>query len=324
MPKRHLILLLLQLTLLTTVSPSQSQKASGTIGFQFDNDTFALSDAGYTGGLKLYWMSEFRSSRWGGGFPFLGRPGSRHALSIALSQKGYTPQDLARSDLIAEDRPYAGFLHLDLGIHSRDDLSMQSVEIVLGIVGPHAYAGETQRFFHRWLGQIEPAGWDHQLEDELALGINYEHVWRVKKGNPRGWSIEWLPRAGGGVGNVHTFGHAGLQIRGGWNLPDDFGIHFIRPSGDRGVAYREKSRFNIQAYAAVDAKVVLRDIFLDGNTLLDSHRVEKFPLAGDLILGIAFQSGGFHLSYAYVIWSKRFRAEPQSQIFGALSISYTY
>jgi hypothetical protein len=324
MLKRLLTLVLLPLASFTTVVPSHPQKATGTIGFQFDNDTFAFSDAGYTGGLKLYWMSSFKSARWWKGFPFLGRSGSRHAVSLALSQKGYTPHDLARSDLIAEDRPYAGFLHFDLGMHSRDDRRMQSIEVFLGIVGPHAYAAETQRLFHRWLGQIEPAGWDHQLGDELALGINCEHVWRLRKGNPHGWGIEWLPRVGGGVGNVHTFGHAGLQIRGGWKLPDDFGIHFIRPSGDRGVAYREKSRFNIQAYAAVDAKVVLRDIFLDGNTLLDSHRVEKHPLVGDLILGIALQSGGFQISYAYVLWSKRFRTEPQSQIFGSLSLTYTY
>ncbi len=324
MPKKLLALLLLQSALLTPAAHAQKQEASGTIGFQFDNDTFALSDAGYTGGLKLYWMSSFETSTWWARIPILGGPGSSRAVSIALSQKGYTPLDLARRDLIAEDRPYAGFLHLDFGMHIRDDRRMQSIEMMVGIIGPHAYAGETQRLFHRWLGQIEPAGWDHQLGDELGLGINYEHVWRVSKGNPRRWSIEWLPRVGGGAGNVHTFVHTGIQVRGGWNLPDDFGIHFIRPSGDRGVAHRKKSRFSLQAYAAVDAKVVLRDIFLDGNTLLDSHRVDKHPLVGDLILGIALQSGGFQVGYSYVLWSKRFRTEPQNQIFGALSLTYTY
>jgi hypothetical protein len=49
-----------------------------------------------------------------------------------------------------------------------------------------------------------------------------------------------------------------------------------------------KSEPGLYIIGAVDNRIVLRDIFLDGNTFADSHSVKKELHVADLTAGIAF------------------------------------
>jgi len=68
--------------------------------------------------------------------PFVNEPGFQHAVSFSIGQNIYTPEDLERSDLIQDDRPYAGITYLAIGFHSKNSHRMDSLELDLGIVGP--------------------------------------------------------------------------------------------------------------------------------------------------------------------------------------------
>ena len=77
-------------------------------------------------------------------------------------------------------------------------------------------------------------------------------------------------------------------------------------------------------FFAMDGKVVLRNIFLDGNSFRDSHRVDKKSFTADILLGVGMRFGRFNISYAYVLWTKRYETEPKEHIFGVINLSYSY
>ena len=202
---------------------------------------------------------------------------------------------------------------------------MDTFEFNLGIIGPHSYAEQSQKFIHKLINGVRPEGWQHQLKDEVALGVIYERKWKfLYPQNQKGFGFDLIPQIGGGLGNIYIYSSAGMQIRFGWNLPKDFGASFIRPGGDCNLSFRRKGRFGIHMFCALDGKIILRNIFLDGNTLRDSHRVDKRPFTADLILGLGIRFGRFNFSYAYVFWTKKFKKETREQVFGALHFSYSY
>jgi len=329
--KQKVIIIFILLGLLPILSLAQSKKtnSSGTFSLYFENDTFAGTDRCFTGGYKLGWMSKdlknYRENpllKW---LPFVNKPGYQHSVSIAIGQSIYTPDDIIRDDLIQEDRPYAGILYFAIGIHSISSSRMDTLEINLGIIGPYSYAEQMQKLAHKLMNAARPNGWHNQLKEELALEAIYERKWKLIQPQPgSGFGFDLIPHLGGGLGNVYIYASTGMQARFGWNLPRDFGTNLIRPGGDCNVDFRRSGRFGVHLFAAVDGKALLRNVFLDGNTFQDSHRVDKRPFTVDILLGIGMRIGRFNFSYAYVLWTKKFKTETREQVFASLRLSYSY
>jgi lipid A 3-O-deacylase len=329
---RHkLIIIFILLGLLSVQLLAQAEKKDipGTYSFCFENDTFAGTDRCFTGGWKLGWMSKnlenYRENpllKW---LPFVNKPGFQHSISMAIGQNIYTPDDISSVNLIPEDHPYAGILFLAFGIHSISSFRMDTLEINLGIVGPHSYAEQMQKFVHKLVKAVQPEGWHHQLKDEITLEAIYERKWKlIRPQSGSGFGYDLIPHFGWGLGNVYIYASTGMQMRLGWNLPGDFGANLIRPGGDCSVSFRRSGKFGVHFFAAVDGKAVLRNIFLDGNTFQDSHRVDKRPFTLDILLGMSLRVGRFNFSYAYVFWTRKYKTETRRQVFASLNLSYSY
>jgi hypothetical protein len=82
--------------------------------------------------------------------PFVNDPGNQRSVSVSLGQNIYTPEDKERSDLILDDRPYAGIAYLGLGLHSKSRRQMDTLEFGIGVVGRHSYAEDCQQEIHNW------------------------------------------------------------------------------------------------------------------------------------------------------------------------------
>ena len=326
---------------------AQSEKVNnrGIISLNFENDIFALIDRYYTNGVRLTWVSadltasraDSQLPRWLNSLskmsPFV-RPGSRNRISIFLGQNIYTPYDIERNDLIQEDRPYAGLAYVGVGFHSRNIQAMDTLEFELGIVGPHSFAEQTQKFIHDLFNFIHPNGWNNQLHDELALEAIFEHKRKLLySGAGRGFGYDLLSDLEAGLGNVYIGSSAGIEARCGLNLPDDFGtFHFRTTSREEIASAAQKqdsslspqNKFGIHFLLAVKGEAVLRDIFLEGNTFGHSHSVEKRTLIANVAAGITVISGRFRLSYIYVYNTKRFKTQEKEQIFGQINLSFSY
>ncbi len=317
---------------------------SWTFNFHFENDLFADTDQNYTSGVKFAWVSpdltRYRDDKqlpewiypYIEALPFINEPGLERNIVISFGQSIFTPQDTERTDLITDDRPYAGWLYFGLGFHSKSKSQLDTMEIQLGVVGELSLARQTQVLVHELRGISTPKGWDHQLENEPGLNFIYERKWRsALSGDGRGIGFDVITHAGAALGNIYTYANLGLELRGGWNLPEDFGTSTIRPGGDTNdpVAKTDPrrakdTRFGFHLFAFTDGRAVARDIFLDGNSFSDSHSVDKRKFVADVAFGAALIYGRFKLSLARVYRTREFFGQPSRHRFGSITLSYTF
>ena len=325
--------------LLPVPAAAESEKTFDTFTVYWENDFVARTDRDYTNGLKLTWSTPYKEDatsshlpRWSraiiNSLPFVSDPDTQRALTLSLGQNIYTPDDTARSDLIADDRPYGGITYLAAGFHSIKGIQRINWEIDLGMIGPLSFAEQTQNTIHRVIGSQQAQGWSHQLHNELALDAICESQWRAFYGeNARGFNYDVIPHLGGRIGNVQIYVNTGVEFRVGWNLPGDFGSCPIRPgcesnSGD--IEQKTAGRLGAHIFTAVDGRAVVRDIFLDGNTFGNSHSVDKEFFVADIMAGVALEYGKFKMSYSYVLRTKQFKTQQDEQIFGTISLSWVY
>jgi hypothetical protein len=246
--------------------------------------------------------------------------------SLSLGQNIYTPEDITREELIKGDRPYGGWLYAGFGlVANQGSRRFDKIELTLGVIGPWSLAETVQVNWHSLFGLREPRGWDNQLNNEAAVNLFYEQAWRFdRRGFISGLDYDILPHFGGALGNVFIYPAAGITLRVGSDLQDDFGPPRIRPSLPGGGIFRTRTGFNWYLFAGVEGRVVLRNIFLDGNTFSDSHSVDKKILVGDLQTGIALQYKRLRVAYTQIFRTKEYDAQDRPDCFGALSISYQF
>ena len=338
----------ISLCLLALHSPSLihgagKDESGGTIGVYLENDMFAGTDRYYTSGAKLAWSSpdleQFSDSPYASPFlplfdliPYINESEFQKNLVMAVGQNIYTPDDTESYGLLGNDRPYAGWLYAGLGVVWKDKMVRNSLVLNLGVVGPWSYAQEAQRLIHdaRHLGH--PNGWDNQLHNELGMNLAYGRIWRMPKIARRsGFDWELLPHAGAVAGNVQTYANIGAELRAGLNLPDDFGTGVISPAGTTstpvdGAMGADRARFDLGMYlfTRVDGRAVAHNVFLDGNTFGNSPSVGHNPFVGDLSVGVAMNIRNTKLAYALVFRTKEFSAQKEAQIFGTVSINWTF
>jgi lipid A 3-O-deacylase len=315
------------------------------LNLYFENDLFSATDQGYTNGLRVSWVSPdvsdyledetlpawIRSINRQLTFFHKTREGLQRNVTFSIGQTIYTPQDLNRTDLIAEDRPYAGWLFASLGYQTRNDGTLDTLETRLGIVGPGAFGQEGQNFIHKLRDFELFKGWDNQLDNELGLMFVWEHKKKytyIYNENSR-FGFDLLGHSGISLGNVATNLNAGFEARLGWAIPDDFGTSALRPGGDNSTPRSSwdprtssSARWGVHAFISVDARLVGRDIFLDGNTFEDSHSVTKKRLVADSAVGVSMIYGRIKMSYAQIFRSKEFVGQQATHAYGSLAVSY--
>jgi len=322
---------------------AEPQPSGGTLSIYLENDLFAGTDRYYTSGAKISWSSADLenlvdspySSPFLGVFrilPYINEKAYQKNLLFTLGQNIYTPNDTKTSALITNDRPYAGYLYLGVGVAWKTAEVRNTLALNVGVVGPSAYAEETQRRIHDVRRLDHPQGWDNQLHDELGLTGVYLRNWRWPKISRRsGMDWELLPHAGAAVGNVQTYANVGGELRFGLNLPDDFGTAAIGPAASTSTpvdgalaATRSRVDFGDYLFGRVDGRVVVHNIFLDGNTFGNSHSVEKEWAVADLSAGIGTNYKNTKLAYALVYRTKEFKGQKDGQLFGTISVNIAF
>lgn len=318
--------------------------------FYLDNDLFANQDQGYTNGVRFSLVSpnveDLRRSEClpqaarevNAMLDMLlpkrkqGEPGQEDTqfnMVLSLAQQIYTPTDYLREDLVVEDRPYAGWLYLGFGYNARRGDQLHTTELRLGVVGPSALAETTQDFVHHLRGIPRFAGWDNQLGDEAGVQLIHE---RKQRFVPRDWQLQGGPWAwdaithwGGSLGNVATYANAGIEVRFGYRLLEDFGSSALRPAADQDApTARGEKRLGgvgVHAFVSLDGRAVARDIFLDGNTFRDSHSVDRRDFVGDAAVGVAFRASSWTLTFARYFRTREFEGQADRPGYGAMVIS---
>ena len=314
----------------------------GSLTVYSENDKyFAGTDEHYTNGLKISVLSSDLRSFTGDSAAAPVRSVAHLAerlvpddcprkLGLSFGQNIYTPQDIQTTAYLPSDRPYAAWLYLGISIQVYcpparlgGPAQLDVFEVNTGVVGPAALGREFQNGFHDLIDVEHAQGWNNQVRNEPGLDFVYERKYRFSTGHARnGWGTDFIPHAGLSLGNVFTYANAGVEVRAGYCLPDDFSGNLIRASGDSNALRRPP--FNVFVFAATDGRAVARDITLDGNTFEDSASIEKKPLVADLYAGVGFGTTHWQVTYAQAYRTPEFQGQDDRSVFGSISVSFFY
>lgn len=324
----------------TTSAFAQDGRA---ITLYVENDTRYIggpgSDNAYTNGLKLsYTSANDHIPEWAR--PFMAnskllrrlQQDSQSNFSISLGHQIYTPNNTGATELLPDDRPYAGWLYVGLGAHFKDRLRSHAFELDIGIVGPEALGREVQNSYHQLIGVRKAYGWEHQIAFEPTLQLSYQERQRFieKVSEEYGNYFDLIPFYGVSLGNVAVNGYGGAMVRLGAQLPNDFGPSrassfdgdlFVEPKQAR---VEEPSKMSLYGFAGARGIVVLRNIFLDGNTFRDSHRVHKNNFVVETEFGAALQVRPWNLAWRFVTRTAEFRKNRGVNSFASISVSYAF
>lgn len=348
-------------------TPEQTLRwRGGTV--RLENDLFAGTDRNYTNGAALTMISHDMEGRLrpdclplplGLYIRFLGwvDPGFWHSagdepasqnVAMRLGQAMYTPEDQTRTDLVRDDRPYAGLLYLGLAWNHRvrpRDASyemLDSRELTLGVIGRWSLAEKSQDLVHKLRGIERSRGWDHQLHNEPAFQLALERKFKRHTDGAvqPGWGSDVIGSYAFRLGNIETAAGVGLELRTGWNIPNDFGSYPIRPGAENrppSAATRLRAtqprsavapRPGTHAFVNLGAKAVAWDFSLDGNLFRASHHVSRRPWAAQAAVGISSQwlvaGRGIRLALMRVWRTREFDEQIGHHAFGSVALSLEF
>lgn len=301
------------------------------LNFHYDNDGANDLDRYYTFGLKA--SALFQTNPDGSNFltlPLIDNRSFAHFSAFSIGQQSFTPINTRSSELQIDDRPYAGWLWAGYGLYQTGPDQSDGMEIQLGVVGPSAGGEEIMTWFHEVMGYDLPRGWQHQLNDELGIVIAYEHKWKFDIWNiTETFKADLIPNIDFAFGNVHTYLNTGARIRVGWNLPDNFGMSSIKPASESNLPFssgkEEKiNNFRFYVFGLAQVRGVLRNIFLDGNTFSDSHRVDKNPFVAELGGGMRLQYKRFGFSISHQLRTEEFQKQVDPHQYSSLVLFWMF
>lgn len=287
---------------------------AGSFTVQWDNDLFARTsrflDQDYTQGFHFAFNRKHSP-------PALARAverlsgceaveGCAMRATVLAGQEIYTPQYFP--EVVAEDRPFGGWLYggMQSSAATRSDLTSLSVKI--GVTGPPSLAQQLQVTFHEFFpSAVIPPGWDTQLQFEPGAIITAEK--RAFSEVRAGPATLGLIRSGSAsIGNILTDIEAGLTLRGGIN--DVHPWMLDKPHG-----------IGVHASVGVRGDLVLRNIFLDGNTFRSSPRVTRIPFVRQKETAAGISFGAISLDYKMVVRGKEFSSGRKYAPYGILSLA---
>lgn len=336
---------------------------------RLENDLFAGTDQNYTNGVALTLVSrdiagrlrpeclplpmrlhaqfiKFVNPRF---WVDADNPANTQNVVLRLGQSMYTPGDYTRMDLITNDRPYAGLLYLGMAWNRRTRPPdnryemLDTRELTLGVIGPWSLAEQSQDFVHQLRGFDRFQGWGNQLHNEPAFQIAMERKFKPYTGGSAvspGWGGDVIGGYALQLGNIETAASAGIEVRAGLNVPNDFGSYPIRPGTENRPPTSATGLRNSQpqsshtprpgthAFVNLEVKAVAWDFSLDGNLFRASHHVTRRPWVAQAAAGISSQwrvrGRGVRVALMRVWRTREFDEQIGTHAFGSIALSLEF
>lgn len=322
------------------MAPEEANAAQG-ISAVVENDVLTaidVTDRNYTSGFNLsYWRTDDDTSRFARratSFLFGDAdqdPERTVAESFSVAHSFFTPNNLRTSALQPDDHPYAGWLRAGYDLTAKHGQTFDSLSVSLGLVGPAAGAEEIQKTWHRLTGDVNPQGWDNQLENEPVFQATWQRKWAGLDLLERsGLEADVRPVTEVNLGTGFVNASVGVELRLGNALKRTFGNGFGAPrvgpeAPSLGIPSPSNQEFGWFVFAGADARAVGHNLFVEGNVLRDSAAgVDAKGFVNDFKVGAGIQFGGVEVTYTYVSRSKEFDRQDERHRFGQVGVSFAF
>lgn len=310
-----------------------AEEGDGAFTFLWENDAIAGTDHHYTNGVEFSYLS-VEDGLWDwfrtGSSVLPGVSTKDHLrVGVSLGQSIFTPDDTEATEPLPDQRPYAGWLYLGVAVIADHGNQLDTWVLNLGVVGPSAQGEEVQNGFHEHVTHDDDAmGWDNQLVETFGYQLLYEHRWQNIAGDGKQQvgplQLDFSPHVGFSLGNIGTYANAGITLRIGTNLSNDFGVPRIRPSLPGSAFFDPADGFGWYVFAGVDARAVAYNIFLEGDAATYDVDLDKETFVYDGQAGLAVVWRKFRFAYTYVIRSKEYKGQAQPDRFGSVGMTFRF
>jgi hypothetical protein len=293
-----------------------------------ENDADVRTDEAYSHGAKLSFLYLRKNSQNSSlHIPFTEYKSSQNYISFAYTQELFTPNDIESKELVVDDRPYAGYMGLQAGLHQSLEDHLKTLIVQIGIVGPSAQMEAVQEFVHGIIGSPMPQGWDNQLHDEPVFQVNYGEKIYYDLGKIFSLDSVIIPEYGFELGNASTKLYAGALYRFGGDIPKDYGSYAIDNHSYSKIPLNAKVIDKEWHYCfnfGLKTNAIARNIYLDGNRDGESHSVEKENFTLDVTYGFSLNYNNMSLDYTRTQTTKEFKGQKNYLGYGSLLFSYNF
>lgn len=326
------------LAVVTTLPLHGEAPAPSFLLFQLDNDLFSNTDQNYTNGLRLALLRPIpaqqlsRMQRWMEPLTRSGKPeNTSYTWGTGLSQLMFTPKEHEALIPPPGQRPYAGWLGLELSLHAHNPQALNSFSLIIGTTGKPSFAKKAQDFVHEHVSNSPLfQGWDTQAPFELTLSLHYD---RKKSFNlldnvlqDSVFDVDGFLEYGAALGNFRTDAYVGIMVGFGYNLPGTYVYPRVQVGSYAhrvpGREERLKNPFSAAVFAGLRGTAVLHDITLDGPLFRNwEHSVNSTPWVGEYVVGFGFRFASFGLIFSRSLRTKEFSGQQNNHRFGSIQVS---
>ncbi|WP_296144073.1 lipid A deacylase LpxR family protein [uncultured Flavobacterium sp.] len=295
-----------------------SQNKSGEIGILIDNDLFTstVNDQYYTNGIEIFYR-------------FLNQNENlninKKITEIKFGQYIYNPHTVEAASIRKHDRPFAGYLFVEAGLHKfYQNESVFKMTGQVGVIGQSSGAEEFQKLFHKAFGYKDVEGWNYQIHNALAVQGN---LFYSKKIFPSKFSqnVDFSLQGEANFGTVLNGITAGPLARFSLKklLPIyDSNLHNASLSADKSK-YKEQSEFYFYINPNVNYQVY--DATIQGSMFNNDSPVtfDLRPLRFYGEAGFKYRKNHWNLHYVFVYRSKEVdNIRNEGYFYGSIGASY--
>jgi lipid A 3-O-deacylase len=297
--------------LIDNTSTFRNIPAKSYFRFHYDNDYFTKTDYYYSQGITLEYVHPCLQKS------FLSKvlvapANTVKKIGFSLNLFGYTPTSIRSDSILYGDRPFGSALSFKIFAKATNTTRRQQFasSLQLGIIGPLAQGENIQTGIHRWLKNVLPDGWQHQVQNDVIINyqLNFEkQITPVKKGLLINAVAETR------IGTLQNRLSAGINLMAG---------HFTDP-------YKTDRPKKMSYYFFWQARtnLILYDALMQGGIF---NRKNPYIITAGDITRITFQADAglilnfpkLYLSYTQSFLSREFRTGRYHR-WGGISIGFS-
>jgi len=325
-------ILLVLFFVLISIKASEDTFELESFSIMFENDATVKTDFSYTHGGRLsllYFRGDTKDSLFN--IPFTAYEQTSNYISLAYSNQMYTPSNIEKIYLVKNDRPYAGYSFIELGLHQASKNTLDSLTLELGMIGQATDMDALQRVIHNFIGTKKVCGWKYQLKDEYIFQLNYLHKDRFNYKNFYGYENDLISYYGVNLGNKSIKASGGALYRIGYNIINDFGVNSMNEANYASVPSKPKSSRNTKSDTSfflnlsAGINLIARDIFLDGNTFKDSHSTNKKFFTAYIMAGLTYRYKQYKIDFFHNYYTEDYEQRDLYREYrGYSSLNFTY
>lgn len=274
------------------------------IKLNYENDFFTATDRYYTQGIQLLVVhSALKKSPLYKLLPSVKQASSNY-YGILLEQNCFTPRSIRHEGIFYNERPYTGTIllaHQQTSFNATKQLALK-IELVVGGIGKCARCEEEQKAIHRALVNIQPLGWENQLNNALVLNYNLT----LQKGILRLKHLQIITQGALKCGTLYTNASLGLFLRVGL-----FTNYFENLGLQKKYLSNETSKYRAFFLLSTNARGVGYNATLQGGVfskpnvyVLNAPQVTRVVYDASATVVLAYKH--FSMEYGYFYITKEF------------------